>query len=278
MPHPVLDTTDYRTALQVALAHRGALQRDLARAVGRSEGWLSNILSGKRKLDPAQVPALSAALGLDDEVGAYLSALVDLESSSERVRASGWATVQASQRQRAAGHLSEDVAQAFGQWHVGAIAELARCEGFRAEPAWIAATLDPPISVAEAEAALTLLVRLELLVPDGAGGLRGGAPTWSPSDLPPGPISEAAATLHRDALQLAAGALRGSRHNERHHSTTTLAVPEARLAAFLSRLRELERELLAAEGPASGEVPNRVYLLGIQLFPVSRYTDADPLG
>jgi uncharacterized protein (TIGR02147 family) len=278
MPHPVLDTTDYRRALTAAIAHRGLLQRDVARELGRSEGWLSNILSGKRKLDPAQVAGLAAVLRLDDEGTRYLAALVDLESPSERVRSSAWATVEATQRQRASAQFTEDVARALAHWHVGAIAELARCEGFRADPVWIGATLEPPISATEAEAAMTLLVRLGLLVPDGAGGLRAGKPTWSPSDLPPGPVSDSAANLHRDALRLAADALHGARYNERHHATVTLAIPEARLPAFLARLRELERQMLSTEGEASAEVPNRVYLLGLQLFPVSRYTDADPIS
>lgn len=273
----VLESTDYRRALVAAIASQGRLQRDVAREVGRSEGWLSNILNGQRRLDPGHVDELAAALALSAEESRYLAALVDLESPSSRVRDAAWSVVAAAQRQRAAGRFTEDIASAFAAWHVGAIANLARCEGFRPDAEWIAATLDPPIAKTQAQDAVTLLVRLGLLLPDGAGGLCAGPVTWSPSDLPPGPVSVAAAELHQSALRLAQDALHTARFNERHCSSTTLAIPEAKLPVFLAKLQELERQMLGDLGEASVEPPNRVYLLGIQLFPVSRYTDADPL-
>jgi uncharacterized protein (TIGR02147 family) len=270
-------TTDYKLAIVRELQARGLYHRDLARALGRSDGWLSLALRGDRPLPPSLVDAVAAFLGLDAEETAYLGALVELASQSPRARRAAWVTVAAIQRQRAAADLTEDVAAAFASWYVAAIAELARCDGFRPDPQWIARTLHPPICAEQAEEALTRLIRLGLLLPDEVGGLRPGPETWSQSDLPEGPISEAAATLHRSAMQLGQDAIEAFRFNERHHSSMVLAIPEARFAAVQGLLRELERQLaLEASDEPGAAPPNRVYLFGLQLFPVSLYTDAEP--
>lgn len=274
MLDPLYDATDYRRAITATLAARGLLQRSLAQALERSEGWLSLVLSGQRVLDPDLVDGIAAFLGFDPDRSLYFSALVDLDSRSPRTKRAAWSTVQATQRQRSAAQFTEDIARAYASWYVAAITELARCDGFRADPAWIASTLQPQVSVAEAEAALMLLVRLGQLVPDDEGGLRPGSEIWSASELPPGPISEAIARLHRDALGIAVDAIDTARYNERHNGTVIFAISEERYAAFLAQLRELERQLVSA-ATEPGDDPNRVYLLSLQLFPVSGYTDTE---
>ncbi len=195
------DTTDYRQFLTRALERRGLQQQDLAREVGRTGGWLSLVLSGQRNLDPALVDDLVRALRLSDEEATYFAALVDLESRSPRARRTAWATVQATQRHHATAAFHEDVARAYAHWYIRAVAELAACEGFRPEPRWIARTLEPPITVDQAEEALRALLRLGMLVPDDAGGLRPGQElTWSPSDLPEGEISRAGTEAHLGSL------------------------------------------------------------------------------
>ncbi|MEZ4235630.1 MAG: DUF4423 domain-containing protein [Myxococcota bacterium] len=271
----IYETTDWRAAVLGLLRQRGLLRRDLAQALDRSTSWLSLALRGDRELVPEHLEPMVALFRLDPEEAAYLSALVDLTERSPRARRAAWAAVSAIQRQRAAADVPVEVVAAFAHWHVAAIAELARCDGFRADPVWISRTLQPRIGVAAAQEALTRLIRLGLLVPDDEGGLEAGPRTWSPSDLPEGPVSEAAAVLHDSVLELGRSALRAFRFNERHHASLVLALSEARLGNVQALLRELERQLVVAaeEGSAA---PNRLYLLGLQIFPISLYTDADP--
>jgi uncharacterized protein (TIGR02147 family) len=277
MPAPHLyDTTDYRSFLRSALEGRRLTGVDLSRSLGRSEAWLSMVLKGRRALDPEMVEPVATALRLDGEETAYFAALVDLHSRSERSRRLAWATVQATQRHLAQGSVDSAVALLLlSKWHVGAIAELSLCEGFQPDPRWIARTLVPPIEAVEAEEALTALLRLGILVPDDRGGLRCDQDlTWSPSELPVGAVSEAVAEHQRAMLGIAADALQRARYNERHASSTTFAIPEELYAKLVARLREIERELLVL-GNDRPSAPNRVYQLGIQLFPISLYTDAE---
>lgn len=266
-------TTDFRRFIADALAAAGHTRKELAKALDRSEAWLSVVLSGTRPLDPELVDRVATFLGLDPTGATYLAALVDTESASPRARRSAWATIQATQRQLASTGLAREVALAYSRWYMPAILELALCEGFQADPAWIARTLNPQIDEGKAAEALTTLVRLELLVPNAEGRLGRAAPDgWSPPELPPGDISEAIAALHTDMLGLATASVRGARFNERHLSSTVIAMREDRYEHVVARLRELERELavLAAEGE---QPPNRVYHLGVQLFPLSAFTD-----
>lgn len=267
---------DYRRFIAEALKARGMQQRDLADALGRAPSAISLMLSGQRSLDPELVEPIAAALRLGADEAGYFAALVDLESRSPRARRNAWATVAATQRHRAEAGLSVALAAAAERPSFATIVELASCDGFRPEAAWIAGTLLPPITVEEAQEALATAVTLGLLVPNDEGGLSRAADTdvaWSPSEVKSAPQARSTAELHRAAMALAAGCFERSRHNERHVSTTVFRVTEEQFARIRARLREVEREIVVIASE-SAEPANRVYQLSVQLFPVTLFSDS----
>lgn len=268
--------TDYRRFLVDAIAELGRTRRDLAQQVGLSESMVSQVLSGQRRLNPAQAESLAQYLGLDARDRHYLAALVDLENDSPRARRLAWSTIQAHQRRRALEQPNEEASTALSDWYVGAVMELATCEGFRPDARWIAATLTPSITEEQAAEALRMLLTRGLLEPDEERGLRPAQPelaTGATAD--PGAQSLASAALHAQAAQLSLDSLAKSRPSERHISTMVFALPEERWAELVSRLRELESELMHLITAEGTERPNRVYVLGVQLFPVSLFTDTE---
>ncbi|MEQ1503700.1 MAG: TIGR02147 family protein [Myxococcota bacterium] len=271
---PLYQTTDWRTFLLLRLDQLELLRKDLAAAVEMTEGWLSNVLTGRRRLDPELVPRLADALRLDADGTAYFEALADLENESRRARRAAWAVVAANQRHQAAAALRHDELEALTRWYVGAVLELARCEGFRADPRWIAAALRPTIPVETASEALSTLIRLGMLQPDEHGGLVPTPEVWSPSEIRGRDASIAVATNHRATLALAIDALHTGQPNERRVTGTIVAVSEGHYATVVAKLRDLERELvtLASDDPG---VRNRVYHFGIHWIPCSEYTDAE---
>ena len=275
MADSLYDTTDYRRVILDALEARGLTRRDLASHIERSGSWMSMALSGQRPLDPELVPAVAEFLSFDARATTYLAALVDLESPSPRARRTAWATVEATQaHRRSVAGVTDDVVKVHTRWYYPAIVELARCDGWRADPRWIAATLVPRITEAQAAEALTTLVRIKHLVPDAERELApGNEAVWTGSVIPKGPLSEAMAEQHRVHTDLAARAIRGFRSNERTLSTVTMAIGEEHYALLRARLHELEREIVLFATEAQSDA-NRVYQLGIQLFPVSDYSDA----
>lgn len=273
----LLDAVDHRRFLHDARDRAELTNKQLAAAIARSPSWLSQMLAGQRPFDPTLVEAFTTTLGLAPEERAHLEALVDLEAPSERARTKAWATLLATRAHRAATTRSDDMARVLSHWWVQAVHELATCVGFRADPAWIARTLVPPISEDQAAQALATLLDLGMLVPDAQGRLRqpDEGIGWTAQSLSDGVQSDAARALYAGYFPLAAEAFDRFRYNERHSGLLTFTLSEEQLDELLAKLRELEREVVVASHE-EGESPNRVYVLSTQLFPLSEYTDWAP--
>lgn len=277
MPTHVYATNDYRRFLREELKRQGKTSAQLGESIKRSKAYVSLVLSGARKLDPEVVPSVNELLGMDEDEARYFAALVDLESDSPRARSNAAAVVKSrSKHHEVSGKFDDEDAVAFYQkWYVASVFELVACDGFLADPRWIAATMFPPITVEQAEEALAVLRRLERIEDDGNGSVRQRSKVhWSPVELPVGRASEIALEAHRTALALAAEGLAEFRHNERYMAFISSAMTEERYHAVMTRLKEMMLELvdLAAQPE---ENPNRVFHLGVQLFPLSLYTDTE---
>ena len=282
MGRELYETTDYRGFIVDALADGGHTRRDFAKAVGRSDAYVSLVISKSRRLDPELVPLVAQFLRLDDDQAAYLAALVDLDDKSERARRSAWAVVQSRQRHHEVSErLRADIAALYQDWYNLAIFELVGCDGFRSDPAWIARTITPAITAAQATEAVRLLVRLSMLERDAQGELRQTEEEfWSPSKVSQKVLAESAAALHQATLRLAANSLGEFRYNERHVGSFTGAVSEARYQTLLARFAEVELELIhlatgEGEAPGDEEPPNRVVHMSSAMFPMSDFTDTE---
>jgi uncharacterized protein (TIGR02147 family) len=162
---------DWRALVRSALTHRGWTQRELAQRVGMSEANLSVLLKGRgRRLGAEWSPAFCAALNLGEHEARWFTALVDRESDSERARDAAELYLRTRLAQLRSATPEQDVVDAQGDWRVNVIQELASCEGFRPDPAWIARALEPEITVAEAAAAWETLLRTGLVRPRDDGG------------------------------------------------------------------------------------------------------------
>jgi uncharacterized protein (TIGR02147 family) len=268
-------TTDWRGFVRARARSLGLSLRGLAGEAGVTPSWLSNVLSGTRGLDPQHVPMLAAAMRLDGPDTELFEALVDLETGSPRARRAAWALIAARSRQSATALPPPDGMDLLSRWYIPVVMELARCEGFRADPEWIAHTVRPPITPEEAQEALTVLLARHMLAPDDAGNLVPTGPElWFPSDLPPGKLSELTGRYYEAMLGAAAVALRTTRRNERRITGVMAAISEQHYERIASRLADLEREIVAVAAEDPGP-PNRVFHLGIQFFPVSEYSDAE---
>jgi uncharacterized protein (TIGR02147 family) len=159
-----------------------------------------------------------------------------------------------------------DAAQAayHNSWYLPAIRELVLRADFDEDPKWIARTLMPHISPADAQTGLDTLVELGLLVRDDQGRLR---QTESLVSTGSGPLGHHIVNYHRTMMDRAAAALDEVPRDEREISSLTLCVSHEVLLDLKERIREFRRELLQVaelEG-----APERVVQLNFQLFPLS---------
>lgn len=241
--------------------------RAFARKAGQSSpSLLLNVILRKRNLTPATTLAFARAVGLDAAATQFFTALVLLDQADTPAdRAAAWAEVSATRRFRAARPIDGDAVEYLSAWYYPAVRELATCEGFRADPDWIAATLRPRITVAQARRALDLLVSLGLLAPTADGRL---AVTSTSVATPHEVAALAAYEYHRNMLARATEALSGARPAERHYCAVTVAIPESLVPQLKRELGALQERLLdlcdGVDGPRE-----RVYQINLHTFPLS---------
>lgn len=268
--------TEYRKYFAEALEAMGRPRSDLAAHLEVSKSMLSQILSFDRRVNPNYASRVADFFRLDLDGRLTLAALIDLDNDSARARRSALAAVEARMHYRRTKRPSDEVLEAMSTWYVGAIYNLALCDGFRSDPSWIAATVVPRISVDEAMQAMETLVAIGAMERESDGHVTAiPQEFWTEQQLPPGDRSTAMARLQRSLLVEAGEALGRFRANERNSSLAMFPLTEGQLAEMKARLREIERELIHVAISVEASRPNRVFALGIQLFPVSHYSDAE---
>lgn len=236
------------------------------RASLSSPSHLLQVIEGRRVLTAAHIDGFCRALGLEGADAAHFGALVELaQGETPEARNRAWRQVSATRRFREAARIDGAGFEYLSRWIFPAVRELATCPGFRAEPGWIAAHLEPRVEVEEAAAALRLLRDLGMLR-DGPRGLEVVDVTLT---TPHEVGALATYNYHSQMLERAQDALRAVPPAERHFGALTVAVPAALLPELKRELVAFQERILdlcdGAEGPRE-----RVYQVNLQVLPLSR--------
>jgi uncharacterized protein (TIGR02147 family) len=263
--------TDYRAFVRAWLADSRLSMRGFAGRLDVSHSLVSRILAGDRRLDDSRVAGWVRVLGLSEGDAAYFRSLVALDQSADkRARTEARQHVESVQAQQTAERIQAEALRLLRDWHVGAISQLARCEGFRDDPAWIAQTLRPPISVELAAEGLAVLERIGDLVQT-EQGLRPSGKSWSTGHkVDRGKLAEAVRARHHDALPQAAQALGEVPGSQRHYGTLMLAVDPEGLASLRQLAGRFCEDAMALG--TGQKTPTQVVHVGVQVFPISRST------
>jgi len=245
----------------------------VAKKVGRSRAWISQVMRGRRRLLPKPAVSLLDVLGADEHCRREILSMVDLDcSDSVLAKEQAQSVLVATMAEDAARSTPDHVMQALSTWYAAAIVEVARCEDYEPDPEWIAATLVPRITPEQARESLLALRDAGLL--DERFEIPEAPPTTSTPCEVPETLGELAKSFHESVLTLGAASIRRFRGNERLVRGACAALSEEAVERFRRRLRELLSELLHASrtDPAT---PNRVYFLDVAFFPASLYTDTE---
>lgn len=274
----VFSYLDYRAFLRDHYAERKAKGRGFSfRVFSRLAGlgspnYLKLVMDGDRSLTPEMSERFAKACGLTGEPAAYFVELVAFNQARTATdREAAWARLSGFRRYREAHRLELAHAAYHSTWYLPAIRELAARADFRAEPAWIAPRLRPPITELEAERALATLFELGLLV----RGARGRA-TQGEAIVTTGPETRGMhiTSYHRAMLARATDAIDRVPAAERDISSLTLAVSAGGLATIKERIQRFRRELL--ELSATEDDPREVVQIGFQLFPLTQAELVEP--
>ncbi len=269
----VFEYLDYRAFLRDYYAERkrtrGLSFRGFSKRAGLgSPNYLKLVMEGERSLTSAMADRFASAAGLTGESADYFAELVRFtQAKGSRARSEHYAKLVGFRRYRETRPLAAAEAAYHATWYLPAVRELAARKDFKAEPAWIAATLWPSITTAEAAQALATLLELKLLVRKGKKRLVQGDAVVST-----GPEARGVniASYHRTMLTRAAEAIDEVPPSERDISSITMCLGSDGLALFKERIQRFRRELVEISTLETD--PQQVIQVNFQLFPLSRVT------
>ena len=265
------DWYDARKRIDRRFSHRLFARR----AQVSSPSLFNEITQGKRNLSASNLAGFIKALGLDGDAGAFFTDLVAFDQApSEVLRNDAWARISASRRFRQARPIEGAAFAYLSSWIGPAVRELAWRSDFCADPEWIAKTLHPRITPAEATDALSTLVELGLLHEQADGTLvPGDTSVATPHQVRFQGL--AVHNYHRQMLERAHDAVSSTRSAERHLAGITVAIPESLVPVLKVELDRVQERLLhlCDEHTADAE---RVYQIELCLVPLSRSTGGDP--
>ena len=269
----VFDFLDYRAYLREFYRRRKentafSYRAFSLRAKLGSPNYLKLVIDGERNLTAAMARRFAGACGLKGPSATFFCELVVFgQATTLDERNESYGRLRRFQEFRDAQEIQIARDDYHSKWYLPAIRELALASDFQPDPAWIAARLCPPIKPAEAKAALEILQKLEMLVPQSDGGLKPGTPLVT--------TGAETANLHmvqylRTMMNLASESLERIPAASRDISSVTLCVGVDGLELIKQAIVRFRRELLKLSELETD--PRQVVQVNFQLFPLSNLT------
>ncbi|HWA71853.1 MAG TPA: TIGR02147 family protein [Polyangiaceae bacterium] len=231
----------------------------------RSPNYLKLVMDGARNLTPQMAFRFAETCGLSGEAQEYFCDLVAFNQARlAKERELCYERLKRFSRFRKV-HKLDAESEYHSEWYIPAIRELVSRRDFQDDPAWIAATLLPQISPAQARRALSVLLELGLLARDESGKL------VQPEQLletPEGPLGHHVVQFHRVMMAHGADALDRVPRTEREISSLTLCLSEAAFDKLKAEVAAFRSSLL--QRYQADDDAERVVQLNFQLFPLSR--------
>lgn len=249
---------------------RGFSYRAFSRRAGLSSpNHLKRVMDGARNLSARSAEQYSQAMGLDGERADYFTSLVRFnQATSSRDRQQAYQHLRSFRGYQSVQLIDARYAHYHAHWYVPTIREMALRRDFRADPAWIAERLLPPIQVAEAAEALDVLFALGMLSVDDSGRVQQAEPVVSTGEQTQ---SLHISRYHAGMLDMAKSAIDDLPPEQRYITSLTFCVSESAQERVRQRIARFRQELIAEL--AEETEGDRVLQLGIQLFPLTRGSD-----
>jgi uncharacterized protein (TIGR02147 family) len=235
--------------------------RAFARRVGVSPGTLSLILLGKRRASRRLAQKIADQLMLDPHERKEILEPF-LEATVQRARSKAGGVTAGAPLQYL--QLTADQFHLVAEWHYFAILNLLPTRGFQSDPSWIARRLG--LSRKQVEIAVDRLFRLGLLENTESGGWRRAHPRLRTTD---DVASVALRRSHDQTLELARESLLRDPVGVRDFTWVTLPIHPKQVGQAKELIRKFQDDLTAVL-EASGELPEEVYRLAVQFFPLTR--------
>jgi len=237
----------------------------------RSPNLLKLVIDGERNLGPDSVHKFIQGLDLlGKEADFFLDLVTFAQAPSVAEKNRAFERIAGSRRFRSARRIEGALFDYLSHWYYPAIRELTARPDFVDDPKWVARQLQPPISTAEAERSLALLLSLGLIVRNPkTGRIERGEPTLTTEHEV---TSLAVKNFHRQMLERASDSIDTVKPHKRDLAALTVCVSEKTAALIKERIHQFREEV--AQLCDEDQEARVVYQMNVQLFPLSVTADA----
>jgi uncharacterized protein (TIGR02147 family) len=269
------DYLNYRDFLRDRLAlekqkGNGLNSQKLAEKAEVDPGTVSRILQGTRNMSRKLARKMSEALGLKKREAKYFDLLVQFNQSKSETQQKEHLEKLLNLKKVNPALISRQQYDLFENWYNLAICELINVMPFHGDYDELARNLDPPIRPRQAEKAVQLLLKLNLIKKDRQSRYAvtdkfiSTGETWH---------SVAIHNMQRSTIDLARDALDRLPKAERDFSSVTLSLSKDSFQKAQEKLKEFRASLM--EIAQSDNDVEGVYQFNFQAFPLSRNSRGD---
>ncbi len=272
----IYDYTNYRLYLkdyyESKKAESGFTYRDFANAAGmNSTSWLLHLIKGTKSLSPDSIIRVSKAMKLGKAETAYFELMVPFtQAKTNGVKDHYLQRMLGLKRKLKIAKISEEQYEYYTKWHHPVVRSMVSKVDFSdgrggSDFGVLARCLIPPIPTREARKSVQLLERLGLIVRGEDGRYAQSSAVISSGDEV---ASLNVINYHKQVSRLAESAHDLSTKEERDISALTLGINEKDFIRIKARIQAFRKEIM--DMASASEVPDRVYQLNFQMFPVGR--------
>lgn len=261
---------NYREFLKDAYEERHASDwrfshRYIAEKVGFDSSMFNKILQGKRNLTARQISSFAEIFCRDDREKKYFADMVAFNQAKTHSESRQYLEKLVATKECKVETVAKDQFEYFDHWYHAVIRELVTIYPYVGDAAALGLMVRPPITASQVKSSIALLERLSMIRKNPETGLyeqtQGLISSGSES------YSTAVNSYIQQNLDVATSAMDRFSREERNLSTLAFGCDENTYNELVEMVRRFRREVLAKVGQC--EKPNRVFQLGMQLFPLS---------
>jgi len=225
----------------------------------------NKILQGKRNLTSRLVSVFADIFCSDAREKAYFADMVAFNQAKNHSESRQYLEKLVATKECKVENVAKDQFEYFDHWYHAVIRELVTFYPYVGDDAALGLMVRPPLTASQVKSSIALLERLSMIKKNEATGFyeqtQGLISSGSES------FSTAVNSYIQQNLNVAQDALDRFDRSERNLSTLAFACDEPTYKELVEMVRRFRREVLAKVGQC--EKPNRVFQLGMQLFPLS---------
>ncbi|MCQ2062831.1 MAG: TIGR02147 family protein [Fibrobacter sp.] len=239
--------------------------RYIAEKAKFDSSMFNKILQGKRNLTSRLIKTFADIFCNDEREKNYFANMVAFNQAKTHSESRQFLEKLVASKECKVEDLAKDQFEYFDHWYHAVIRELVTFYPYVGDDAALGLMVRPPITAAQVRSSIALLERLSMIKKNEASGFfeqtQGLISSGTES------YSTAVNSYIQQNLKVATSAMDRFERDERNLSTLAFGCDDNTYKELVEMVRRFRREVLAKVSAC--EKPNRVFQLGMQLFPLS---------